>query len=58
MHPTGDGWIINGSLDGMVAITFHTPVELPKAPLAFGPVHPAIGIVEVEDFVAALTARI
>jgi hypothetical protein len=58
VHPFGDGWLINGSAQGVVELTFDRPVKpakVPGGPLFAYPVRSLfISLTEPEQFIAAL----
>jgi hypothetical protein len=58
VHQFGDGWLINGSRDGVVELTFDHPVKpkkVPMSPLLGGPVRSLyLSLTEPSEFIAAL----
>lgn len=62
IHQTGDSWLINGSRDGIVELTFAGPIKpkkVPMGPLFGGPVRALyLGLAEPEDFITALKSQV
>ncbi|WP_041408072.1 hypothetical protein [Segniliparus rotundus] len=55
VHGAEDGWLVNGSRDGVVIVRFATPVKPVKAPLGAWPVRCVLVSLEKPDaFLAAL----
>jgi hypothetical protein len=58
VHQAKDGWLVNGSRDGVVELTFHCPVKpkkVPMGPLFGGPVRSLyLSVTEPEGFMTAL----
>jgi hypothetical protein len=58
VHQAGDGWLVNGSRDGIVELTFDPPVKpkkVPMSPLFGGPVRSLyLSLTEPNEFIAAL----
>ncbi|MUM16937.1 hypothetical protein FZI91_20525 [Mycobacterium sp. CBMA271] len=57
VHPSGTGWLVNGSRCGIVDIQYSPPIK-PKAPMSFGAVGGLqLSVTDPEGLIAALRPR-
>ena len=55
VHVLGDGWLVNGSRDGIVCVRFSSPIKPAKAPLFAWPVRSlSLSLEDPEGFLTAL----